>query len=78
MKEVALKAYKIMGCAGMARIDFYLTDENQIILSQVNTMPEFTQDSMYPMLMSKMGMNYTSLIDNLMEKAIENSESKYI
>jgi|APHig6443717817_1056837.scaffolds.fasta_scaffold00842_15 D-alanine-D-alanine ligase len=78
MKEVALKAYKIMGCAGMARIDFYLTNENQIILSQVNTMPEFTQDSMYPMLMSKMGMNYTSLIDNLMEKAIENSESKYI
>ena len=78
IKEIALKAYKILGCSGMARIDFYLTNENQIILSQVNTMPEFTQDSMYPMLMSKMGMSYTSLIDNLMEKAIENAESKYI
>jgi D-alanine-D-alanine ligase len=74
IKETAVKAYKIMGCKGLARIDFFLTKSGDVILNEINTMPGFTPISMYPKLMQNMGMEYEYLVDKLIEQAIANSD----
>ena len=76
-RAVALDAYKAMGCKGLARVDFFLTDDGEIVLNEINTMPGFTSISMYPKLMEDVGMTYGYLIDKLLEQAIENSYKNY-
>ena len=66
-----------MGCKGLARVDFFLTDDKQVILNEINTMPGFTPISMYPKLMEDLGMSYSYLIDKLIEQAIDNSDRNY-
>lgn len=70
LREIAKKAYRAVGCSGMARVDFFVTDEG-IILNEINTIPGFTSISMYPKLMEHMGMSYEELLDRLIELAIE-------
>ncbi len=77
IRETALAAYKAMGCKGLARTDFFLTDDKQVILNEINTMPGFTSISMYPKLMEDLGMSYSYLIDKLLEQAIDNAEKNY-
>ena len=77
IREVAVEAYKAMGCKGLARVDFFLTDDKQVILNEINTMPGFTPISMYPKLMEDLGMSYSYLIDKLIEQAIDNSDRNY-
>ncbi|MDR0983996.1 MAG: D-alanine--D-alanine ligase [Ruminococcus sp.] len=72
IRETALKAYKVLNCKGLSRIDFFLTEQNEIILNEVNTLPGFTDISMYPKLMEKAGMSQNYLIEKLIEKAIDN------
>ncbi len=71
IKSLAIKAYKIIGCEGMARIDFLLTKDKQPILNEINTIPGFTNISMYPMLLQHSGFNYSQIIDNLITLALE-------
>lgn len=73
IREIALEAYVDLGCKGLARVDFFLTDENEIVLNEINTMPGFTDSSMYPKLMEHLGMSQSYLIDKLIEQAIENT-----
>lgn len=77
IRETAISAYKAMGCKGLSRIDFFLTDNGEIILNEINTMPGFTSISMYPKLMEDLGMTYGYLIDKLIEQAIDNAERNY-
>lgn len=70
LREIAKKAYKAVGCSGMARVDFFVT-ENDITLNEINTLPGFTPISMYPKLMENMGISYPELLDRLIELAIE-------
>ena len=70
LREIAKKAYRAVGCNGMARVDFFVTDEG-IILNEINTIPGFTSISMYPKLMENMGIPYDELIDILIELALE-------
>ena len=70
LREIAKKAYRAVGCNGMARVDFFVTDEG-IILNEINTIPGFTSISMYPKLMENMGIPYDELIDRLIELALE-------
>ncbi len=77
IRATAIKAYKAMGCKGLSRIDFFLTDDEEVILNEINTMPGFTSISMYPKLMEDLGMTYSYLIDKLIEQAIDNSERNY-
>lgn len=74
IRETAVKAYKAMGCEGLSRVDFFLTGDGEVILNEINTMPGFTEISMYPKLMDDMGMSYPHLLDRLIEMAIENSD----
>ena len=77
IRQIAVDAYKAMGCKGLSRVDFFLTEQNEIILNEINTMPGFTPISMYPKLMEDLGMTYGYLIDKLIEQAIDNADKNY-
>ena len=70
LREIAKKAYLACGCSGMARVDFFVT-ENGIVLNEINTIPGFTPISMYPKLMENMGITYPALLDRLIQLAAE-------
>lgn len=75
IKKEASKAYKIMGCKGLSRIDFFVQDKTQeIFLNEINTFPGFTEISMYPKLMEEKGIKISDLIDKLIELALENNQ----
>jgi D-alanine-D-alanine ligase len=74
VREVALRAYRVLECAGMARVDFFVTEEQAIIINEVNTIPGFTSISMYPKLWQASGLSYAALIDRLIELALERAE----
>ncbi|WP_336659628.1 D-alanine--D-alanine ligase family protein [Leucobacter sp. USHLN153] len=70
LQRDAVLAFEIAQCAGLARIDFFLTEEGPV-LNEVNTLPGFTPISMYPRLWEESGLGYTELITELIELAIE-------
>ncbi len=72
IRETAKKAYKILGCSGLTRVDFLVDGETgKIVLNEPNTLPGFTNISMYPKLIMSTGMTYAELIDKLLELAAE-------
>ena len=72
IREIAIRAYQAIDCAGMARVDFFVEREtNNIYLNEVNTIPGFTKISMYPKLWEASGLPYDQLIDRLVELALE-------
>lgn len=77
IRAVAVKAFKALGCKGMARIDFFLTDDGELFLNKVGTTPGLRKNSVYPKLMEHLGMSRPYLMDKLMEQAIENAERNY-
>lgn len=75
IKAMAVKAYKSLDCAGLARADFFMEHgTNKIYINELNTLPGFTRISMYPKLWDKEGLKYSELIDQLIEYAIERYE----
>lgn len=74
VRETALRAYQALGCAGLARIDFFVTPDEEIILNEPNTLPGFTNISMYPKLWEATGLPYPDLIDRLITLAIAKAE----
>jgi D-alanine-D-alanine ligase len=71
-QDLAIRAYKVIDCAGMARVDFLLDkDTGELYLNELNTIPGFTQISMYPKLWEASGVSYPELIDRLIQFAIE-------
>lgn len=72
IREYAVRAYKAIDCAGMARVDFFVEkDTNRVYLNELNSIPGFTEISMYPKLWEASGLPYPKLIDRLIELAIE-------
>ncbi|MFN8463770.1 MAG: D-alanine--D-alanine ligase A, partial [Anaerolineales bacterium] len=72
IREYAVRAYKLIDCAGMARVDFFVEKEsNKIYLNELNTIPGFTKISMYPKLWEASGLSYAKLVDRLIELALE-------
>ena len=72
LRELALSAFKALDCAGLARVDFfYLEESGELLLNEVNTMPGFTQTSMYPKLFEAAGLGYSELVTRLVELALE-------
>lgn len=70
IKTMAIKAFEIHDCKGLARIDFFLEkDTNRVILNEINTLPGMTIFSMYPALFEAEGISYENLIDILIENA---------
>jgi len=72
IRQYAVRAYKAIDCAGMARVDFMIDkDTNAIYLNEVNTIPGFTKISMYPKLWEATELPYAKLVDRLIELALE-------
>lgn len=76
IKEYAEKAFKVLECNGLARIDFFLTHDNDIYLNEINTLPGFTDISMYPKLWMEQKMTYQDLITTLLNLAFEHFNKK--
>lgn len=71
LQEYALEAYKVTECRGLARIDFFVTETGEIYLNEVNSIPGFTNISMYPKLWRHEGLTYPDLIARLIDLALE-------
>jgi D-alanine-D-alanine ligase len=78
IRQLAVKSFRILECAGMARIDFFVCDDGRIYVNEINTIPGFTKISMYPKLWEATGLPYGELLERLMRFAIErhNAEQK--
>lgn len=71
VREVAARAYDILGCSGLARVDFFLEADGTLYVNEINTLPGFTNISMYPKLWRHEGVSYSALIDRLIALALE-------
>ena len=71
IRALAVAAFDAFGCEGLTRVDFFLTDDGEAIINEINTMPGFTPVSMYPVLWQNTGMTYSELVDELIALAVE-------
>lgn len=71
IRTLAHQAHTVLGCRGMARVDFFLDDEDTIYVNEVNTIPGFTNISMYPKLWQQEGVSYQELITRLILEALD-------
>jgi D-alanine-D-alanine ligase len=76
IQELAIETFKVLCCEGMARVDFFLKKDGQIIVNELNTIPGFTKISMYPKLWEVSGISYTELIDKLIQFALDRFEDE--
>lgn len=75
--ETAIKAFKAMGCKGLARIDFFLADDGVLYLNKIGTAPGLRLNSVYPKLMAELGMTLSDVVDKLLEMAMDNADKCY-
>jgi D-alanine-D-alanine ligase len=66
IRKIAAQAYRLANCQGFARVDFFIA-KNKIYLNEINTLPGFTNISMFPMLMMNSGMSYQNLLNKIIE-----------
>lgn len=76
VQELAVKAFKALSCEGMGRVDFFLKENGELLVNEINTIPGFTKISMYPKLWEASGIPYTELIDRLIQLALERFEEE--
>jgi len=77
VRSMAIKAFQILECRGLARVDFFLDRlSEKLYLNEINTIPGFTKISMYPKMWEASGLPYNKLIDRLIALAIENFEQR--
>jgi D-alanine-D-alanine ligase len=79
IRELAVRAYKAIDCAGMGRVDLMMDrDSGKLFMNEINTIPGFTRISMYPKLWEATGLPYPALLDRLIALAIERHEQKCV
>jgi D-alanine-D-alanine ligase len=74
VQETAIKAFRVAGCEGMARVDFFLPPDGTTIVNEINTIPGFTSISMYPKLWEASGIAQSELLDRLIQLALARFE----
>ena len=74
MQDMARQAFVALGCEGMGRVDFLLTEKDEFYVNEINTIPGFTSISMYPKLLEESGIGYSELIDRVIDLAIARHE----
>lgn len=70
LQELAARAFEALQCEGLARVDFFVRDNGDVVINEVNTMPGFTQFSMYPVMWQHSGVAYRELVTELLELAL--------
>ena len=76
LKQMAITAFQAVDGSGLVRADFFVTDNDEVYINEINTMPGFTPVSMYPLLWKESGLEYSALIEKLIQLAIERYEEK--
>jgi D-alanine-D-alanine ligase len=77
IQDIAIQAFQAVECSGMARVDFFLQEKtNAILLNEINTIPGFTEISMYPKLWEVSGLPYSQLLDELIRLGLERHQRK--
>lgn len=71
VRAVAVRAFELYGCEGMARMDFFIREDGAVLLNEPNTIPGFTSISMYPKLFEASGTPYGELLETLLRMALE-------
>ncbi len=69
--ELARAAFRAIGCRGLARVDLFLAADGELLVNEINTIPGFTPQSMYPRLLAAEGVDYPALVDRLLALAME-------
>jgi D-alanine-D-alanine ligase len=77
IQDLAIQTFKTLQCRGLARVDFFIKENGEIYVNEVNTIPGFTNMSMYPKLFEASGISYTKLLDKLIELALSEYRSKF-
>ncbi|MDH5610234.1 MAG: D-alanine--D-alanine ligase, partial [Cyclobacteriaceae bacterium] len=76
IRKSCTDAYQALGCNDYARVDLFLTENGSVIINEINTIPGFTNVSMFPMLWQHMGISYPQLISRLIESCLERTEKE--
>ena len=76
VQELSVKVFQTLCCDGLARVDFFLRENGEVIFNEINTMPGFTKISMYPKLWGACGIGYTDLISRLIDLAMEKHQKE--
>jgi len=76
IQDLAVQGYRAIDCAGMGRMDFFLTPDGRVLIDEVNTLPGFTPGSMYPQLWQHAGMSYVDLIAKLVDLGLERHKER--
>ena len=71
LRHIAERAYRLLGCTGLARVDFFVRGGNEILLNELNTLPGFTSISMYPKLWEACGVSIPELLEQLIQLAFQ-------
>lgn len=70
VRELAVRAFDAASCEGLVRADFFLTEDGEFVINEINTMPGFTPISMYPRMWQETGVSYPELVDRLVQAAL--------
>ena len=77
VRDIAKRAFLAVDASGLARVDFFIADDEEtVMVNEINTLPGFTEISMYPKLWESSGVNYSELIDRLIELAMERHKDR--
>lgn len=76
VRDVALKVFHAIDCAGLARIDCFVTDDDRVIVNEANTMPGFTSTSAYAKLFEATGVSYSEIVDRLIQLALDRHRTR--
>jgi D-alanine-D-alanine ligase len=71
LRELAVEVFALAGCAGLARCDFFVEPDGEILVNEINTMPGFTETSVYAKLFEAGGLTYPDLCDRLVGLGLE-------
>lgn len=70
VRELAARTFEVLGCEGLARVDFFVQPDGSVVVNEINTMPGFTPVSMYPRMWQQTGLSYPELVDRLLRLAL--------
>jgi len=76
IRDLALRVFEALECDGLARVDFFLRPDGQVLVNEINTLPGFTPISMYPKLWEASGVPYRELISRLVDLALERHQGR--
>ncbi len=76
IRSLSVKAYQALHCEDFARVDIFLTNDNKVFINEINTIPGFTNSSMFPMMWKERGISFPDLLDKLIVMAFEKTKEQ--